>query len=136
MKRKIRQSFWQGIIKLFVLHQAAVGPVYGGKLSKSLRSLGYIISPGSLYPTLHNLEKAGFLRSYLKVFKGRVRRYYEITGEGKKCLGEVKENLDGVVRILFRSDTTPSEANYAPNLKVLPIVKKGEQKPKKTKKAP
>ncbi len=132
MKRKIRQSFWQGIIKLFVLHQAALGPVYGGKLSKSLSSLGHDISPGSLYPTLHKLERAKYLRSYLKVFKGRVRRYYEITGEGKKCLGEVKEKLDGVVKILFLSETPSSQNNYIPNLKVSPIAKKGEQEPKKS----
>jgi DNA-binding PadR family transcriptional regulator len=135
MKRKIRQSFWQGIIKLFVLHQAALGPVYGGKLSKALSSLGHDISPGSLYPTLHKLERAGYLRSYLKVFKGRLRRYYEITAEGKKCLVEIKENLEGVVKIIFLSETSPSVTNSALNFKVLPITKKGEQKPKKIKKA-
>ena len=126
MKRKIRQSFWQGVIKLFVLHQAALGPVYGGKLSKSLRSLGHNISPGSLYPTLHNLEKAGLLRSSLKVFKGRVRRYYDITAAGQSCLTEVKETLDGVVKTLFLADPTPTrDNNYPPNAKFLSVAKKG-----------
>jgi len=132
MKRKIRQSFWQGVIKLFVLHQAALGPVYGGKLSKSLSSLGHTISPGSLYPTLHNLEKAGFLRSSLKVFKGRVRRYYEITAAGQSCLGEIKMTLYGVVKTLFLADTTPTrDNNYPPNSKFLAVAKKGEEKPEK-----
>jgi PadR family transcriptional regulator, regulatory protein PadR len=104
MRHKIRQSFWQGVVKLFVLHQASLGPVYGGKLSKTLTSLGHTISPGSLYPTLHNLEKAGYLRSYVRVFKGRVRKYYDITPEGRTCLAEVKTTLDGVVKTLFVSD--------------------------------
>lgn len=122
------------MIKLFVLHQAALGPVYGGKLSKSLSSLGHTISPGSLYPTLHNLEKAGFLRSSLKVFKGRVRRYYEITAEGQSCLDEIKVTLDGVVQTLFLPasiSTRGKQVNYTLNSKVLSVAKKGEEKPEK-----
>ncbi len=104
MRRRIQQSFWQGVVKLFVLHQATRGPVYGGKLFKSLRKLGHTISAGSLYPTLHALEQAGFLRSYVRLFKGRIRKYYEITPEGRLCLTEVTKALEGVVRILFLSD--------------------------------
>lgn len=111
MRRKIRQSFWQGVVKLFVLHQASLGPVYGGKLSKTLTGLGHTISPGSLYPTLHNLDNAGLLRSYVRVFKGRVRKYYEITPEGRTCLAEVKRTLDGVVKNLFFSDLPPAQDN-------------------------
>jgi DNA-binding PadR family transcriptional regulator len=133
MQRKIQQSFWQGAIKLFLLQQAALGPVYGGKLIKSLSSLGHTISPGSLYPTLHNLEKAGFLRSFLKVFKGRVRRYYSITAEGQSCLDEIKVTLDGVVKTLFLADTTPARDNNDPlNAKLLSVAKKGEPKPRKS----
>jgi DNA-binding PadR family transcriptional regulator len=128
MKHKIQQSFWQGLIKLFILHKAALGPIYGGKLSKALSNLGHTISPGSLYPTLHNLEKAGFLRSYLKVFKGRVRRYYEITDEGQFCLREIKDSLDGVVKSLFLAETTPNpnkQKSNSPTTKVLPMTKRG-----------
>jgi PadR family transcriptional regulator PadR len=129
MKRKICQSFWQGVIKLFVLHQAALGPVYGGKLSKSLGNLGHTISPGTLYPTLHNLESVGLLRSYLKVFKGRVRRYYEITAEGQSCLNEVRETLDWVVKSLFLAGPTPTkDNNYPLNSKHLAVARKGKPK--------
>jgi PadR family transcriptional regulator PadR len=78
------------MVRLVVLHQASLGPIYGGRLSKFLRGQGYTISPGSLYPLLHLLEKAGFLTSRLKVYRGRVRKYYEITPQGRDCLNEVR----------------------------------------------
>jgi len=41
---QIRQSFWQGMVKLVILHQASMGPVYGGGLSKYLCGQGLIKS--------------------------------------------------------------------------------------------
>ena len=81
-KSQLYHSFWQGLVKLFVLHQAGQGPIYGGRLEKTLRDRGYDISPGSLYPLLHAMEKANLLSSRLKVFKGRVRKYYGLTPDG------------------------------------------------------
>jgi PadR family transcriptional regulator PadR len=113
-QKQISQSFWQGMVKLIVLHQAVIGPVYGGKLSKYLRNQGYEISPGSLYPLLHSLERADLLQSRLKIYKGRVRKYYEITVCGKSCLDELRQQLGGIVReVIFASATetkgTPAE---------------------------
>jgi PadR family transcriptional regulator PadR len=95
---QIYQAFWQGLVRLVVLHQATQGPIYGGRLSKLLREQGYGISPGSLYPLLHLLEKAGFLVSRLKVYRGRVRKYYEITPQGRACLNEVRREVADLVR--------------------------------------
>ena len=76
ISRQIHRDFIQGMVKIFMLHQASLGPIYGNKMSKALRSLGYQISPGSLYPLLHTLEKSGLFHSRIRVFKGRLRRYY------------------------------------------------------------
>jgi len=97
LKQQMMHSFWQGILKFFVLHQAAHSPVYGGKLKKQLEDWDYDISPGSLYPLLHALEKALLLKSRVKIFKGRARKYYDITDEGRAVLGEVQEELAGVL---------------------------------------
>lgn len=98
---QIYQAFWQGVVRLVVLHQASLGPIYGGKLSKFLREQGYAISPGSLYPLLHLLEKADFLTSRLKVYRGRVRKYYEITPQGRACLNEVRREVGDLVRVVI-----------------------------------
>jgi PadR family transcriptional regulator PadR len=97
-KNQMRQSFWQGLVRLVVLHQASRGPVYGRRLSKFFREQGYSISPGSLYPLLHRLERAGWLQSRLKVYKGRARKYYDITPQGQSCLEEVRREVTPLVR--------------------------------------
>lgn len=108
-QKQISQAFWQGMVKLVVLHQAGLAPLYGGRLSKYLRNQGYDISPGSLYPMLHGLEKMAFLRSRIKIFKGRVRKYYELTPEGRACLEILRQELGGIVRevILGKFPTGP-----------------------------
>jgi PadR family transcriptional regulator PadR len=111
--KQIRQSFWQGMVKIIVLHQASVAAVYGSKLSKYFSKLGYEISPGSLYPLLHSLERARFLRGRVKVYQGRVRKYYETTAIGQSCLNELRQQVSGIVReIIFDSPpeiTAPSQ---------------------------
>jgi DNA-binding PadR family transcriptional regulator len=98
LKKQISQTFWQGLVRLIVLHQANLGPVYGGRLSKYFRSLGHEISPGSLYPLLHSLEKASFLHSRIRIFRGRARKYYELTPEGQDCLEALRQELGAIVR--------------------------------------
>jgi len=106
---QIHQAFWQGIVRLVVLHQASLGPIYGGRLSKYLREQGYAISPGSLYPLLHHLEKAGLLASRLKVYRGRVRKYYELTPKGRTCLEQVRRQVAGLVReVILPQDCGPN----------------------------
>ena len=103
LKQQMMHSFWQGILKFFVLHQAAQSPVYGGKLKKQLQDWDYDISPGSLYPLLHALEKSLLLKSRVKIFKGRARKYYDITEEGRLVLGGVQQELaDVLARMLPR----------------------------------
>jgi DNA-binding PadR family transcriptional regulator len=85
------------MVKLFVLRQAEQGALYGGAISKAFHSLGYDISPGSLYPLLHALEKEKLLRCRIHMVNGRMRKYYELTPEGRSCLAEVRANLTRLV---------------------------------------
>lgn len=103
---QLYNSFWQGMVKLFVLHQAGQGPVYGVRLKKNLRDRGYDISPGSLYPLLHTMEKANLLHSRLKVFKGRVRKYYDLTPKGESCLQELRQTFSGLAREIILENST------------------------------
>lgn len=108
-RNQIHQAFWQGMVRLVVLHQASRGPIYGGRLSKYLRERGYAISPGSLYPLLHHLEKAGLLASRLKVYRGRVRKYYDLTPKGHTCLDHVRRQVAGLVReVILPEDRGPT----------------------------
>jgi len=63
------------------------------------------IEPGSLYPALHRMEEAGWVRSEWDVsHKNRQARYYTITAQGRKRLTEEEEHwamlTSAVARIL------------------------------------
>jgi PadR family transcriptional regulator PadR len=66
-------------------------------LKKQLHDLGYDINAGSLYPLLHALEKALLLRSRVKIFKGRARKYYDITDQERAVLKETQKELAGIM---------------------------------------
>ena len=59
---------------------------------------GYKISPGSLYPLLHGLEKKGYLRSKEERNGKSLRKVYRATPRGRKALEAAKNK----VRELFR----------------------------------
>ena len=101
ISRQIHRDFIQGMVKIFMLHQASLGPIYGNKMSKALQSLGYQISPGSLYPLLHTLEKSGLLHSHIRVAKGRLRKYYILTEQGYLCLSELRQELGELVQTVI-----------------------------------
>ncbi len=114
LKKQISQTFWQGLVKLIVLHQANLSPVYGGRLSKYFRSRGYEISPGSLYPLLHSLEKANFMHCRIRIFRGRARKYYELTPEGQECLEALRQELGEIVREVVLGDLPGAIAGLPP----------------------
>ncbi|MEO2151907.1 MAG: PadR family transcriptional regulator, partial [Thermococcus sp.] len=57
------------------------------------RRHGYSLSPGTIYPLLHELEREGLLTSREEVRNGRRVRVYKITERGLRALEEGKEKL-------------------------------------------
>lgn len=86
----IRELFL-GFIKLHILYHAGQEPIYGVWLMEELAEHGYQLSAGTLYPTLHSLEKEGYLVSEKKVVDGKTRKYYTLTPEGRKALDKGRE---------------------------------------------
>ena len=92
------RDLYSGLIRLHVLHHAAQEPIFGLGMIDELARHGYRISPGSLYPLLHGLEKKGYLRP-TEQHKGRSRRrVYRATPLGRNALAAAKTK----VRELFR----------------------------------
>ena len=86
-------DLFSGFIKLHVLHHASERPLYGLWLIEELAEHGYRVSPGTLYPLLHSLEQSELLKSYNEVHQGKIRRYYKITGNGRRQLKKAKLQL-------------------------------------------
>lgn len=84
------RSFFLGFIKIHILHHAAKKSIYGLWLIEELKHHGYDISPGTLYPILHSIEKDGLLQLENQIVDGKVRKYYRTTQKGKKTLREAK----------------------------------------------
>ena len=92
------RDLYSGLIRLHVLHHAVGQPIFGMGMVDELARHGYRISPGTLYPLLHGLEKRGYLKSS-EVHNGRSRRkVYRATAAGRKALELAKSK----VRELFR----------------------------------
>jgi len=95
---KFERELLKGVAPLAVLGVLSNGAMYGYELSKAVEersgkilNLGY----GTLYPLLYNLEAKGFvIAEWQEAENGRKRRYYSITGKGRKHLERQKAQLD------------------------------------------
>src|SRR4051794_35641014 len=53
----LRREMIQGLVRVRILHAATIAPVSRVELSHDLAQLGHQVSPGTLYPLLHQMEK-------------------------------------------------------------------------------
>jgi DNA-binding PadR family transcriptional regulator len=82
------RDLFLGFIRLHLLYHASQEAIFGFEMIRELERHGYQLSPGTLYPILHKLEKDGYLVSDKQVYDGKVRKYYRATEAGKKALKE------------------------------------------------
>ncbi len=106
----VARHFFNGFIRLHILYHAAQAPIYGAEITAELVRHGYRISQGTLYPTLHQLERLGYLRSEPKTVGGKRRKYYRATPRGRKVLEDAREKLLELVAEVVEGHDQPFEA--------------------------
>jgi len=89
-----KRELFFGLIRIHVLLHAAHEPIFGLGMMEELRHHGYRIGPGTLYPLLHGLERAGLLKSASGYAGGRRRRIYKITAAGRRALVKATSKVD------------------------------------------
>ena len=89
----LSRMFLAGFVRLHILHHAAEESICGVSIVEELGRHGYRLSPGTVYPVLHELESAGFLVGKTKVVAGKQRKYYRATAQGRKALQAAREKL-------------------------------------------
>ncbi|MBI3972039.1 MAG: helix-turn-helix transcriptional regulator [Chloroflexi bacterium] len=99
------RDFFLGFIRIHVLHHACQEPVYGLQLIAELARHGYRLSPGTLYPVLHGLEKSGYLVREERVVDGKRRKYYRATPRGQEALAEAKARIAELVAEVLEDET-------------------------------
>lgn len=61
--------------------------MYGYEITQKVKNITQgelIITEGALYPALHKLESEGLLKVEVIKVDNRLRKYYKLTGDGKK----------------------------------------------------
>ena len=87
MKDK-KNDLLQGTLDLLVLKSLALGPLHGLGVSDRIAQItqgAFKVKPGSLFPALHRLEEAGWLKSsWGESDNNRRAKYYRLTKAGQR----------------------------------------------------
>ena len=89
MKEK-KTDLLQGTLDLLVLKALALGPLHGLGVSTRIEQITkgtFHVKPGSLFPALHRMEQAGWLKSsWGESENNRRAKYYRLTRVGQRQL--------------------------------------------------
>lgn len=102
---RLDRKFFLGFIRIHILYHASKEKIYGAEMMEELKRHGYTISPGTLYPILHNLEKENLLKSEEENVEGKIRKYYKTTKLGKKTLDELKKKTQELIKEILEENT-------------------------------
>jgi len=95
------RDLYSGLIPLHVLYHASKEPIFGLEMIEELRRHGYRLSPGTMYPLLHGLERKRLLKSSLTISGRNRRRMYRATREGRIALALAKNKVQELFSELF-----------------------------------
>ena len=90
----IDRSLVSGSMGMLILRLLSEKDMYGYEMIDTLKKRSenvFELKAGTLYPLLPGLEEKQFLNSYEQEVLGKVRKYYQITPEGRKHLEQKKE---------------------------------------------
>jgi PadR family transcriptional regulator, regulatory protein PadR len=80
----------QGTLDLLILKTVALEPQHGWAISERVQQMSsdaLVVKQGSLYPTLHRLERKGWIKAdWRTTDNNRRAKYYELTKAGRKQL--------------------------------------------------
>jgi len=100
----LARELFLGFVKTHILYHASKEAVCGVGLAEELANHGYRLSPGTLYPTLHALAAAGYLRCLPELHEGRRRKSYRITKSGLWALSEARKRLRELVEEVLENE--------------------------------
>jgi transcriptional regulator len=103
-----RHESFQGSLPLLVLKiLARRGPLHGYGITIRIQEVSddlLRVEEGSLYPALHRMEDAGWIKArWMKTDHNRRGRMYEITAEGRRRLEEDEKRWMAVNAAVLRA---------------------------------
>ena len=104
--RALDRELKRGSAELLILSLLEAKPRHGYELGKliTLRSRGQLtFHIDSLYPLLYRLEERGWIKgTWIEKAGERRRRYYKVTGEGRRVLAQQKKTFAAFVAAVRR----------------------------------
>jgi PadR family transcriptional regulator len=90
----------QGALDLLILKTLRRGAMHGYGIAQRIQQISenaLRVEEGSLYPALHRIEQAGWIRADWKMTESRRRaKYYSLTTAGTRQLAREEKNWDRV----------------------------------------
>ncbi len=86
-----------GNTAMLLLQLLSEKDMYGYEMIETLQKRSdnvFELKAGTLYPLLHGMEEKNQLLSYEKEAAGKIRRYYQITREGRRELKRKKQEWE------------------------------------------
>jgi PadR family transcriptional regulator, regulatory protein PadR len=113
----MRSEALKGHLDALLLSVLEAEPRHGYAVIEAVRTGSggaFDLQTGTIYPALHRLERAGFIRSHWQVIGGRRRREYELTASGRDALTReraVWAQFSAAVSALLKGDRWPVAVN-------------------------
>lgn len=109
MNEKYERQMKKGVLDMLVLRLLKSEAKYGYQIIQEMKEKSeetFLLKDGTLYPILYRLEDDKLVVSRWSEAEGKqvARKYYEITEEGQKTLGEIetvwKRISNGISKIM------------------------------------
>jgi transcriptional regulator len=104
--RPARHDLLPGTLDMLVLKTLTLGVLHGYGIAEHIRRVSQDVlqvEEGSLYPALQRLQLQGLVSSeWGQSANNRRARYYRLTREGRRALGEAEAGFDRVIDAIAR----------------------------------
>jgi len=95
---ELRRRFAKDFLDMLILQFVEAEPTWGYNIIKKTETAYKVkLRHGALYPMLNKLEAKGLVKSRRELQKGRARKIYEITRDGRQLLNAYYDFLRGQI---------------------------------------
>ena len=101
-----KSDLLQGTLDMLILKTLSLAPMHGWGISQRIQQISkdvLQVNQGSLYPSLHRLERQGWITAEWGTSENNRRaKFYRVTRAGRKQLAEETENWERLSAAIAR----------------------------------
>ena len=110
-----KSDLLRGTLDMLILKTLTLEPMHGLGISRRIEQITdgvFKVQPGSLFPAVHRLEQEGWIvGSWGESENKRRAKYYQLTTDGRKRLGQETENWSLLVLAISKVLSVTSGVN-------------------------